>query len=805
MCVVTLTTGTHLYSMTASTSRRGARPPLRRPVIRSLVLLTVVALLCTTALAPLVPTVAASSSTDRATGVAVSATDVPAQQLDPPPNSNETDTDNQTSDRLTRHRDPRQVSEQGNLTALERHFQSLLASRLQQSTVEIDRNQLDRARSLLGEEYDVVLRRYVTVADESPGRDDDASHFESAKTEQELFVEQVEAYRETRAEYEQAKQVGNESRARILARELNVLANETAGSHDRLSTEYEALESDSGIDFSESRATVTSIQQNISTEQAIIRETEFVRTNFETSSVSGGNSFVDPIRISGVLVDANGNPFANDVVRIVVNGTEIMTETDASGAFSVAYRPVTDGVGQQTLTVEYRPAVDDLYLGTNATVSATITQVVPTVSVTQTSTAARFGDPVSVTGSVDVDGRAVDGVPLSVSVDETVIGSVETDETGTYTFEGTLPADVTAGNQTISVGFPFEERALAPVWATAPLRVAETETELSVDGRQTTFESVLVSGTMTTAEGRPVPAVPVEVSIAGTPAGILRTNDAGEFEENLWLPPNATGATTVDVVATFDGTETNLASVRATATVPVVGTDGIADGDEAAETGSDTTIGGIGRGRLDGLYRAFVISASTVEVYGFNLGDLVTSPWAPVVFVLVLVVALAFLFGWIEARRTPALPPVSGVTLDETGRDAAAKIIDSDALPRLLVDLARDRLRAGDVAAAVEYGYLASRWVLARRLSVENRGTHRQFVAVYLDAVSETGTGDGHFTNLTEWYERAVFASETLSEEDASTALGHVDRLVDGGDESGAESGPEASTLPSGTGGLTNQ
>jgi hypothetical protein len=767
-------------------------------VIRSLVLLTVVALLCTTTLAPLAPTVAASSSADRATGVAVSATDVPAQQLDPPPNSNETDADNQTYDRLTRHRDPRQVSEQGNLTALERHFQSLLASRLQQSTVEIDRNQLDRARALLGDEYDVVLRRYVTVADESPGRNDDASHFASAKTEQELFVEQVEAYRETRSEYELAKQVGNESRARILARELNVLANETAGSHDRLSTAYEALESDSDIDFSESKAIVTSIQQNISTEQAIIRETEFVRTNFETTSVSGGSSFTDPIRISGVLVDANGNPFENDVVRIVVNGTEIVTETDASGAFSVAYRPVTDGVGQQTLTVEYRPAIDDLYLGTNATVSATITQVVPTVSVAQTSTAARFGYPVSVTGSVDVDGRAVDGVPLSVSVDETVIGSVETDENGTYAFEGTLPADVTAGNQTISVGFPFEERALAPVRTTAPLRVTETETELAVDGVQTTFESVLVSGTMTTVEGRPVPAVPVEVSIAGTPAGVLRTNGAGKFEENLWLPPNATGATTVDVVATFDGTKTNLASVRATATVPVVGTDGIA-GDEDAATGSDTTVGGIGRGGLDGLYRAFVTSASTVEVYGFNLGDLVTSPWAPVVFVLVLVVALAFLFGWIEARRAPALPPVSGVTLDETGRDAAAELIDSDALPRLLVDLARDRLRAGDVAAAVEYGYLAARWVLARRLSVENRGTHRQFVAVYLDAMSETG--DGHFTDLTEWYERAVFASETLSEEDASTALGHVDRLVDGG----AESGAEASTLPNGTGGLTNQ
>ncbi|WP_216824746.1 hypothetical protein [Salinigranum rubrum] len=488
-------------------------PPPHGPRRWTAVLLVV--LLCAVSLVPLTAVASGGTADAEPALSARSVPDVtvpPVRQIAAQSNGSTT---NESGATPVRHRDPRGLSEQGDLSELEQALADLLVSDLNESSVAIDRGEYDRARSIIGDRYDAVLERYVRVTRETPEQRDDTEQFRSTRDEQSAFVDTVRTYRERRTEYDRAKQDGDEGRARELARELNTLAAEAEQRSERLSREYDALGAGSGRDFSVAKQSVSDVQQNISAEQAVIRETEFVETSISVTDVGGGGSFVDPVVVSGTVVDENGTLLANRTVRIAINGTNAETETDGNATFSVLYRPVTDGLGEQNLTVEYAPRVDSIYLGSQTTASAVIRQNTPTLAIDDATTRARFGDRVVVSGTVAVNRHPAAGVPLNVSVDDVVVGQVTSDDLGAFRFEGTLPAAVDSGAQQLSVAYPFENRALAPNRTTTPITVGPTRTSMTVDGRQAALESLAISGRLLTADGRPVPGQPVYVFIAG--------------------------------------------------------------------------------------------------------------------------------------------------------------------------------------------------------------------------------------------------------------------------------------------------
>ena len=462
-------------------------PPPDGP--RRWTVVVLVALLCAVSLAPLAAAASGGTADAESALSARSVSDAtapPVRQIAVP--SNDSSATNESGATPVRHRDPRGLSEQGDLSELERALADLLASNLNESSVAIDRGEYDRARSIIGDRYDSVLERYVRVTRETPEQRDDTEQFRSTRDEQSGFVDTVRTYRERRTEYDRAKQDGDEGRARELARELNTLAAEAEQRSERLSREYDALGTDSGRDFSVAKQSVSDVRQNISAEQAVIRETEFVETSISVTDVGGGGSFVDPVVVSGTVVDENGTLLANRTVRIAVSGTDVETETDGNATFSVQYRPITDGLGEQNLTVEYAPRIDSIYLGSQTTASAVIRQNTPTLAIDDATTRVRFGDRVAVSGSVAVDRRPAAGVPLNVSVDDVVVGQVTSDDFGEFRFEGALPAAVDSGTQQLSVAYPFENRALAPNRTTTPITVGSTRTSMTVDGRQAALE-----------------------------------------------------------------------------------------------------------------------------------------------------------------------------------------------------------------------------------------------------------------------------------------------------------------------------
>lgn len=760
--------------------------------------------LCTISLTPFVVAPASGEAPETpATPSLADATGPTAWQVATPSNeSNETN-------RSIRHRDPRGLSEDGDLSELERSLANRLASSLNESSVAIDQGQYDRARSILGDRYDTVLERYVRVTRETPERRDDTRQFHSTRNEQSAFVETVSTYRERRVEYDRAKRAGDEGRARELARELNELAVEAEERNERLSREYDGLGDESGRDFSVAKQSLSNVQRNISAEQAVIREAEFVETALDVTGVGGGGSFVDPVRISGRLVDETGVPLANQSVRIAINDTEVETETDADAVFSVAYRPVTDGLGEQSLTVEYVPRTDSVYLGSRATATAVIAQSTPTLTIDDSSTRARFGDRVVVSGSVAVSDRPAAGVPLNVSVGDVFVGKATSDDVGDFRFEGSLPASVDSGAQQLWVAYPFEGRALAPNRTSTPFAVGSTRTRLSVDGKQAALESLAVAGRLRTSDGRPVAGQQVTVYVAGQESAVAETTTTGLFATNVWLPSSTVGRSAADVVVVFDGTGTNLVSSRANTRVPIVGagakrggvgggggggsdgtggsggTDGERDERDSTGGGVAGTAGGgsddaaslVGdaAGPVGRVLLGIAGPLAAVEFYGISVRGLAASLWFDVVVVLVGIFGSAGIFAVVvRARRRTA----SGAAGDDDASDPTASPVagagETD-LPTLLLDLARDRVETGETRLGVEYAYLGARIGVATRFGISNSGTHRQFAA----AVALLAEADNEgFGTLTERYEQAIFGSRTPSVEDAYVALAEARQLV---------------------------
>jgi len=100
-----------------------------------------------------------------------------------------------------------------------------LAAQLGDGAIQLSEGEYELASEYVGEEYRDRLGQYVDVAGQTEGRVT-RSKFEEAGEQQARLSEAVAEYRETKDEYEAAREAGNEDRARELGRELETLADE---------------------------------------------------------------------------------------------------------------------------------------------------------------------------------------------------------------------------------------------------------------------------------------------------------------------------------------------------------------------------------------------------------------------------------------------------------------------------------------------------------------------------------------------------------------------------------------------------
>nr|WP_254282444.1 hypothetical protein [Haloarcula salina] len=637
-----------------------------------------------------------------------------------------------------------------------------LAGRHENGTVSLSQGQYERARDLLGDDYDRRLEQYVDVAGETGTEADDASarEFSAARENQRAFVDGVERYRTQYDRYQDAREAGDERRARRLAREMERTAANVSNQSQRLNQNYVQLENATAVSFDRSQTLVNETTANVTSLQATVREETLVGTIITVRAASPTASFTEPATIIGRIQMENGSALADRTVELRVGNRTRNVTTDADGAFETVYRPRSARVGEQSIAVAYLPSPESVYLTDSDRFTVEVQQVTPSITVERSPASVSYGDQLSASAAVTVDGTPVDGVPVEIVVDDESLDRVTTGPNGSVASSVRLPATVDDGARAVTARIPYRDRAVAGVNASERLVVARSVTRLSLNA-SAAGDGVVARGRLLTADGRPVANRPVRVRVAGGDGRVVETDGNGTFETRL---TNVTAsAATATVRAAYDEPSSNLGDANATATVTLR-----SSGGGAADVGAPRSV-------LEGLLSVlFGADGSSVPI-GVGGGGYL---W-----VLLGLVGVVMLAGvWVVTARFDVLPDQRADESSSQAVSATNGFDVSDGHPEVTVprpsseeqiDAYLDR-EEYDAAVVAAYGSLKAD--LAADDEALETATHWEL----LDHYRRNGTDDSRvdaIRTVVEAFELAAFSPASIDSERAETAVESARRL----------------------------
>jgi len=460
-----------------------------------------------------------------------------------------------------------------------------LGGRLSNGTVAISNGQYEQAQDLLGEEYDSRLDQYIDVTGttDSPADNTSASEFQAARDNQRALTNQLQRYQTQYSEYQEARENGNEQRARMLARQMERTAANVSSRSQRLIQNYERIENTTSADVTVGVTRINQTASNITTRQREVREETLVGTTLTVESRSQTASFSEPATIAGELRTENGSVPAIGVIQLRIGNQTQNVTIDSTGSFETQYRPRTARLGTQRIRVAYVPAVESVYLTDTDNITVEIAQTTPDISVSRDPQVVSYGDEIAVSATVTADSIGVEGVPVEILIGNESFGRMQTASNGSASSTIQLPATIDNGDETLSARIPYQNRAITGVNDTAPLVVAQTQTTLSLNASATDGE-VTVRGQLRTAAGLPVSNASVRVGVGNASVQIFETNRNGVFEGRIADLPATGGQVTAR--AQYVQPSSNLGTANATSTVTIQADSGgaVPPPDPAAES-----------------------------------------------------------------------------------------------------------------------------------------------------------------------------------------------------------------------------
>ena len=638
------------------------------------------------------------------------------------------------------HENPDEIDDEDELDRLLSYLSGRMNSKIGTSTVRLSRGEYAAAKAALGDGYTDSLGKYVDVEGETD-RDGASERYETVQETHREYVDTVREFRETEREYRAAKRAGDDERARELARRLTRLANEGERQASTLGTAFESISNQTGGDLSESRTQVESIQANLSEQRDEIARLEFTDTRISVEPHDSSISFSDPLVLTGTLETENGTPVDLTTARFAIGEQTIQTPVNATGSFTLTYRPVGVPVNASTLTVRYRPEDASMYRTSDRALPVSITQVDATARVSRPQASAYgYADSIALRTNVSVDGRPVGQYPVSAWMAGVEVSAGTTTTAGGLTLDGTIPAATPVGNTTVRVEPRRSDRAVTFDAVKKTVQIASEATTLDATARVSEGRSLVVDGRLRTREGDVVDGQPLTVTV-GSRTVETTTGESGAYRTTVDVPPDVSVANATVTVA-FDGDGTNLESTATTTDI------------EQSATG-DTAEGGVlGGGGLD-------------SGLPFAVMDLV---WVAAGTGLVGLLAVVLL-----RRRTGGGVPAPA----DTERTSPGGEGDGgpDAEPAALseLDSATAALSTGNPNDAVVVAYTAVRHAFAGVAGVDESATHWEFYQQCLDA----GVGDADALEaLTAGYESAAYSGRAVSEADAARLVERATTLV---------------------------
>lgn len=662
-----------------------------------------------------------------------------------------------------RHENPDEAESNESLSSLRAALASRLSTRLRGSSVNISQGEYDRARRVLGDEYTGLLSEYADVA-EQQGDERTAENFREARDEQTSLAENVSEYQRTQDAYREAKANGNDARARELARRMNRLASNVSDSSARLNRTYADMEenvsqpdspagSRTRDAIAESRQRVSDVSQNVSRTQREIREQEFTQTTLRVKAADESASFTDPIEVTGTLQTADGDPVAEQTVRIGVGNRRYTVDTDEGGSFALTYRPVTVPAGTTGVPVRYLPDDASLYLGSNATAPVAVEQTTGTVRVRNVSTGDSSRDPIRVAGDVRVERTPVGGLPLVISVGDSVLATTRTDANGSFAVSGRLDERPTAETQSVGIRTQQTDRAVVVNETPTSVQFDLRPPTLTVETQVTDDGDVRVFGRLAYPDGTPVPDEPLVVLAAGEE--LARTTTGANGTYSVTVDEEAIPTDASEIVVRRASNQSGSAS----------GTDGGA---------------GLGNAPVAGAGSSGVSAPVPVQSEGVAFGalDFLTNHRsAGVVFAVVVAGVVSSLYVLRRRRLSPPDPTNESEGTGPAGTAAGPESTGATSDPgqsRPSLDPAEDALERGATDDAVAFAYGAVRARLLDEYPVDERATHWQF---YRSAERADVPERESLRALTETYERARYGPVRISSDAARAALDAAQRV----------------------------
>lgn len=425
--------------------------------------------------------------------------------------------------------------------------------------------------------YEQRLEQYAQIAPHTERPTDNASdprtrdevalgEFQAVRESQTALAAQLVEYESAVADYEAARDAGDEERALELAREAVARSETVRENASVLRERYSRIESVLDTDLSSADAAIRETASRTRSEADGVAADAFSETTLVVDAGDYAVSADRTIQIEGQLLDDEGEPIEGATIAVsdpvepaagdvggdlggsatVGSGATSTTQTDADGEFELAHRAVFVPTNTENLVVEYRPERLAPHRASRTSIGVSVEQVEGELSVSDVPDAVQYGDDVGVEVTTTASDDDVAGVPVRLIVGGESVAGV-TDEDGSLDLPASLPRDVPSGEQSVRVEVPVEGWSVAFDSQSQPIDVSRADVTLSADSEPAHESGVLVSGRLETADGTPVAGAPVTIAADGDGqirrassngsgmAGPLtvRTDDEGRYETTL--------------------------------------------------------------------------------------------------------------------------------------------------------------------------------------------------------------------------------------------------------------------------------
>jgi hypothetical protein len=521
----------------------------------------------------------------------------------------------------------------------------------------------------------------------------------------------------------------NTTQRRQLARSLDRRWYHVEENGTRLIKSYQRLGNVSEQNYTNAIASIRESRQNVTEAQQEVRDEYLTVVTLTATTAEPNGSFTDPIIIAGRLTRANGTALSSESVQLQINGRPYRVESNRSGHFEVAYRPTTLALNETNATVRFDPAADSPYTRAETNVSVAVEQVEPAVAVEASPTRVGFNESLTVFGRVERGDAGAGSVPYLVTIDGQFVARNTTRTNGTFKNVTSVPAAVPPGTQDVRVSLLLDGQALAATNGSTTVQIEERPSNLSVSVDAIEGRSVQVSGRLSVPGAGGVSGQQVRLRANNTTLGTATTGEGGQFQTTVVVPETLLDgglldrSTTLSIRAVYANEQSNLLSSEATTTATLTRSPG------PVLAGAVVLIVGI---VLVGGYAVYSRRGSTSD----------------------------------SQRGVPSPGSTGGSVL--TGDADQAAVAEETLLSR-----AREELAAGRSNAAAQFAYAVVRRRSERAFGIGPTKTPWEFYSACQQHAD--GDVDGVLRHATELYERAVFASESVSAETVREVLDRIE------------------------------